>query len=138
MLYTFYQDPGHGWLEVPLSELQELKIVTQITPYSYQKNDKVYLEEDGDLTRFIEAKWPGASDEEVSRHIIPAPYNHGLRITNFNLYQPPGYRWHWDQASGEPGHWEPIPGFTPTTAAPRAAGESGPAGPGQSGSCRYK
>ncbi len=52
-VYTFHTDPGHGWLEVDRAELVELGILTHISQYSYQKGDKVYLEEDSDLGRFI-------------------------------------------------------------------------------------
>ena len=60
--YTFYEDPGHGWLEVPMTELVELGIADVITPCSYMTRDYVaphklaYLEEDCDLTTFLVAK----------------------------------------------------------------------------------
>lgn len=56
MIYTFYEDPGHGWLEVQTAELVELGIAGDITPYSYLKGDLAYLEEDCDLSTFIRAK----------------------------------------------------------------------------------
>ena len=57
-LYRFISDPGHGWLEVPLSELVELGIAQEISSFSYQSKDGnlVYLEEDCDLGRFADAK----------------------------------------------------------------------------------
>jgi len=58
--YTFYEDPGHGWLRVPLAELAELGIEGAITPYSYQDNEFAYLEEDCDAAAFIAAKAWGA------------------------------------------------------------------------------
>lgn len=54
--YTFHADPGHGWLEVDLSELFRLEIADKITEYSYHKNGKVYLEQDCDYSTFVEAK----------------------------------------------------------------------------------
>jgi hypothetical protein len=56
MIYTFYEDPGHGWLEVPVSELVDLAISGEITPYSYLKAGMAYLEEDCDLSTFVRAK----------------------------------------------------------------------------------
>jgi hypothetical protein len=50
-----YQDPGHGWLRVPRSLLIELGIRDKITSYSYMKGNYVYLEEDQDLSTFIDA-----------------------------------------------------------------------------------
>ena len=53
--YDFYSDPGHGWLKVKRSELHELGIADKITGFSYERGDFVYLEEDEDLSNFIEA-----------------------------------------------------------------------------------
>ena len=60
MKYTFYEDPGHGWLEVPTPELRELGIAHKISTcsYVYPNGRFVYLEEDCDLTTFLEAKLP--------------------------------------------------------------------------------
>lgn len=54
--YTFYEDPGHGWLRVPVAELVELGIADKITPCSYLNGEYAYLEEDGDMTMFLVAK----------------------------------------------------------------------------------
>lgn len=56
--YTLHSDPGHGWLEVPIAELQELGIIGQITSFSYVSSDgeTAYLEEDCDLSTFARAK----------------------------------------------------------------------------------
>jgi len=53
--YTYYQDPGHGWLMVPRKELFDLGIAGEISQCSYQRNGYVYLEEDEDLAKFIRA-----------------------------------------------------------------------------------
>jgi hypothetical protein len=54
--YHFYTDGGHGWLAVKRKELEDLGIVDQITPYSYQRGNTVYLEEDCDMGLFHKAK----------------------------------------------------------------------------------
>ena len=54
--YIKHEDPGHGWLQVPLSELEELGIRSAISPYSYRDSHFAYLEEDCDMKRFIIAK----------------------------------------------------------------------------------
>lgn len=51
----FISDPGHGWLEVPVGLLAKLGIADQISPYSYQRKDVAYLEEDCDLSVFMAA-----------------------------------------------------------------------------------
>lgn len=57
-MYTMHTDPGHGWLEVSVSELRSLGIADKITHYSYLSRDgnTAYLEEDCDLTTFALAK----------------------------------------------------------------------------------
>ena len=46
-------DPGHAWLEVPLSILKSLGIESKITDYSYVKDGMAYLEEDADFSTFM-------------------------------------------------------------------------------------
>ena len=53
--YTYHQDPGHGWLEVPLQELLALGIQQQITSHSHMQVGKAYLEEDCDMPVFLYA-----------------------------------------------------------------------------------
>lgn len=54
--YTFHTDPGHGWLAVPVKEINELGIRGQITPYSYIHGELAFLEEDCDAATFMQAK----------------------------------------------------------------------------------
>lgn len=65
--YTFYCDPGHGWLKVSYKEIKRLGIQNDITGHSYMRYNgeswDCYLEEDCDAPRFIEAK--KALGEEV-------------------------------------------------------------------------
>jgi hypothetical protein len=53
--YIFFEDPGHGWLRVPLTELEPVK--TLISPYSYRKGRYAYLEEDCDAFVFLQHKF---------------------------------------------------------------------------------
>lgn len=53
--YTFINDPGHGWLSVPLADLVELGIQDDITQYSYMSPTRAYLEEDLDAGTFLDA-----------------------------------------------------------------------------------
>jgi hypothetical protein len=54
-VFTLYADNGHAWAKVPREMLVQLGIVKDITHYSYQRGDYVYLEEDGDLDTFVKA-----------------------------------------------------------------------------------
>jgi hypothetical protein len=52
---TFIIDPGHGWLEVPVSELLDFRIADQISACSYLHRGNAYLEEDCDAGKYIRA-----------------------------------------------------------------------------------
>lgn len=58
--YQFYEDPAHGWLKVLKTELVDLGIQNDISPYSYQRGESVYLEEDADFDKFVTAKGKAA------------------------------------------------------------------------------
>jgi hypothetical protein len=60
--FYYYTDPGHGWLEVPRDLLHELNIADDISHFSYQRLNKVFLEEDCDLAIFTRAM--GAAGRE--------------------------------------------------------------------------
>lgn len=54
--FDFVSDPSHGWLKVPLTELERLDIVDQISAHSYLKDGMAYLEEDRDMKVFTTAR----------------------------------------------------------------------------------
>ena len=66
--YIWHTDAGHGWMEVPLSEIKDLGI--DVTEYSYKSGDKAFLEEDKDMGTFIEAyeKKYGQKPEWVEKY----------------------------------------------------------------------
>ncbi len=53
--FVWHTSPSHGWLSVPRKLLNELNLLSQITPYSFQNGNRVYLEEDVDAQTFITA-----------------------------------------------------------------------------------
>ena len=53
--FYHYADSGHGWLEVPRDLLHDLGIADDISHFSYQRLDKVFLEEDSDFMKFARA-----------------------------------------------------------------------------------
>ena len=55
MSYTKVNDPAHGWIGVPESELIGLGIQNKITPYSYRDQSVVWLEEDCDVATWLHA-----------------------------------------------------------------------------------
>jgi hypothetical protein len=52
---TFHTDPAHGWLEVNRADLDLLNIADKISRCSYQKADRVFLEEDCDAPHYLRA-----------------------------------------------------------------------------------
>ena len=53
MKLLFITDPGHGWLEVPMSLIRDMGIAGSISRYSYRFGDMAYLEEDCDASMFM-------------------------------------------------------------------------------------
>ena len=51
--FNFYQDPGHAWLRVPLSELRRGNLISKISSYSYMNGKWAYLEEDQDAPLYL-------------------------------------------------------------------------------------
>lgn len=83
--YDFYSDPRHGWLKVERRELVELGIENQISGYSYQKGDYVYLEEDGDASKFADA-WEAKHQVKLMNSLIN--YHIADRASKIRRYQP--------------------------------------------------
>lgn len=82
-VYTFHCDGGHGWLAVKRSELATLGIADKVSSYSYQKGDTVYLEEDCDLTLFMDAK----GIKNYRDLGIKESYRHASPVRNYNRYE---------------------------------------------------
>jgi hypothetical protein len=53
--FTFYSDPGHGWLKVPVALLEKIGIADKVSTYSYMFGEHAYLEEDCDFSLFRRA-----------------------------------------------------------------------------------
>jgi hypothetical protein len=53
--FKFHSDASHGWLSVKRDLIYKLKLENKISRFSYQKGSTVYLEEDMDMTTFINA-----------------------------------------------------------------------------------
>ena len=69
--YIFHTDPGHGWLAVKRAEIVSMGLLEVISPYSYQKGNTVYLEEDNDMATFLDA-YKGL-------HGVPPLYRYGAK-----------------------------------------------------------
>jgi len=70
--FTYHQDPGHGWVEVPVSIIKQYNIVDKISVFSYydSKRKLVYLEEDCDADLIWKAlKSAGIEVKFVPNHV---------------------------------------------------------------------
>ena len=88
--YRFYEDAGHGWLSVAVNELVALGIADDISTYSYLSPSLkwAYLEEDRDLTIFLNAKgWGDAEWKANVKHMRPAKFDSAIR--KYDSYTPP-------------------------------------------------
>jgi hypothetical protein len=86
--YVFHSDPGHGWLEVSLKELEDLRIAHKISPFSYLHKGRVYLEEDCDMSIFAFAKgWKIGGNAPIK----DVHYNNECPIRNYSSYHHPEY-----------------------------------------------
>jgi hypothetical protein len=82
MKFTYYTDPGHGWVKVSRKLLVKLEIEKKISRYSYSRGDSVYLEEDCDLGHLYDAlKQRNAKIDLVTRHT-----NRQSKIRGYNTY----------------------------------------------------
>jgi len=88
--YIFHSDAGHGWLEVPKSELKSLGIKDKISRYSYIDGDNAYLEEDCDASVFIKAICEANNMDEkmFNRYIEENIINGTSVIRQMPIYQP--------------------------------------------------
>lgn len=93
MPHKYWNDPGHGWLEVRKEDLKTLGIQFAISGYSYQDGDKAYLEEDSDMTIYFQALFSA----EITDHnewdsfknsCFVDEYRENIFIRNLNHYTP--------------------------------------------------
>ena len=84
MKLDFYEDPGHGWLAVPLEVLDMLGLIDQISPYSYMRGGLAHLEEDCDFSLFCRAM----NDRALFFTLRHRHTDNRSRIRNYDPYSP--------------------------------------------------
>lgn len=80
--FDYVTDSSHGWLKVPMAELERLNIVDDISTCSYVKNDMAYLEEDSDMAIFLTARQ--AREEKVN--LVEHARKGSSRIRNYPMF----------------------------------------------------
>lgn len=81
---TVYNDPGHSWGKVKRIVLHNLGIANNISSYSYQRGDYVYLEEDCDLTSLCMA----LNQRNTRIKFVEKSTNRDSRIRSYERYKP--------------------------------------------------
>lgn len=77
-----YVDPGHSWLRVSHKMLKKLGIADKISSFSYQRTEYAYLEEDVDMTTFMQAM--ESRGQRVT--FVTRSTNRQCRIRNYDHY----------------------------------------------------
>lgn len=75
--FTVYSDPGHAWGAVSIADAEKVGLKpADFSNFSYRRGDTLYLEEDGDLTKFaaafkaqhgVQPKWRERQSNKRSR-----------------------------------------------------------------------
>lgn len=84
MVLDFYEDPGHGWLAVPLALLARLDLLDKVSSYSYMRGRFAHLEEDCDYSLFALAM----RDAGLSFTVRQRRTDNRSRIRNYCHYSP--------------------------------------------------
>jgi hypothetical protein len=79
-----YTDPGHGWAKVKKSVLANLGIAELVSPYSYQRGDYAYLEEDCDLSLLCKR----LLENNTNAKFVPRHTDKESRIRSYERYHP--------------------------------------------------
>jgi hypothetical protein len=85
--FDFISDPGHGCLKVNTRDLFALGLTpADFSSYSYRLGDDLYLEEDCDASRLMEA----AKAAGIVIQLKPFYSNKNSKIRGYAQYQAPG------------------------------------------------
>lgn len=79
-----YNDPSHAWGKIKRRVLKQLGIEKEISSYSYQLRDNVYLEEDCDLPVVYKA----LSSTGYNIKFVEKSTNKQSRIRNYEPFSP--------------------------------------------------
>lgn len=79
--FTMHTDPGHGWLAVTEKDLNDIGLNPRsFSRYSYRHGEWLYLEEDCDASKFIQAyaashgEYPSIADSHSNRDSVIRSY----------------------------------------------------------------
>ena len=80
--FVKHDDPGHGWLQVGLVDLKNVGTsIEDYSGYSYRKGNILFLEEDCDASKFVnawKAKFGSYPNITHKHHKGDFPYDNNL------------------------------------------------------------
>lgn len=82
MKITYFNDGGHGWYSVKRDFLSKHNLLKEVSGYSYQKNNMIYLEEDSDARLLF--------DKLKELNIVPvikSSYKERSPVRNYESFQ---------------------------------------------------
>jgi hypothetical protein len=84
MKLDFYEDPGHGWLAVPLELLDMLGLIDKVSSYSYIHGARAHLEEDCDYSLFAATM----RERDIPFTVREHRCDNRSRIRSYSCYHP--------------------------------------------------
>lgn len=84
--FPYIQDPGHGWVRVPKTELAKAGCEADISRHSFQKGNNVFLEQDCDLQIFVDARRSQGLETKLRPYVNKSRTS---RIRNYTSYTAP-------------------------------------------------
>ena len=79
--FPLISDSAHAWCRVPRKVLVESGVADQISNRSFQKGNNVFLDQDSDLPKFVEAR---NKANQVTKF---APYSNKKRESRIRGYE---------------------------------------------------
>lgn len=78
-----YEDPGHGWYKLDRKILNALNLQNEISTFSYERGNSVYLEEDCDGSKVLDALFM----KGVEVRVITKTTNKSSKIRSYDRYK---------------------------------------------------
>jgi len=78
----YFTDPGHGWLKVKKADLIDFDIANKVSAFSYMRTDFAYLEEDCDMSLFIDA----LKQRGIEYQLIHLPSSGNSRVRSYQRF----------------------------------------------------
>jgi hypothetical protein len=83
MIFNYVTGPAHGWLMVTKTAFNNLTPDLYVSAYSYESDLMLYLEEDCDMPRFLNA----LDQDEIEYQVIENIVDDESPIRNLPSYQ---------------------------------------------------